>query len=571
MGPHSGFESVTSPSGKSTSGPLGASHMLVQSLSGLAAQAVNEGLLDEMLWIDVAGGGTDYSEWYTRTIARLHLEDRGLFKPWQVVERFTAKGIIKGYILYSYDYSEGELYQDRAGANCSINVATSLAGILKAILIEEGQEARAKELGLTMLLDAREISQEECFKRWRDQFNRHMLCTQDPKVPHCRAMAIAHNSFVFYSLGPLAQEAMEWLEPPSPVLGWNCGDEFSQTVIPSEYGHFQTATNWCLNLPLLSAGSELAQPAKIRNIDPAKIDWTDKRKAAAFVMSDGDNVQWLMGGFFLQSEASYWNSPAHGKFPFGWTSCLTQIVQVCPPTLEFAAQTQPANSALIEFGGGYYYPDHFGKRRTDQDLLAKHARKVWANMELAGSKILCVNCRDLASKEASHAFEIFVQEMPGLWGILAIQYAPYEGGDGKVFWVKRTDGIEIPVVTAKYALWGNANTLGPRIGTPAKVARLINKSSQEAIAGEPQTGDWTIVHAWSYFKHAPGADEDAENLPQESAVSQGGVRGVTPVEWCVERLAPSIHVVTPEELVWRLRMQHDPVQTSRILNLKEER
>lgn len=78
-------------------------------------------------------------------------------------------------------------------------------------------------------------------------------------------------------------------------------------------------------------------------------------------------------------------------------------------------------------------------------------------------------------------------------------------------------------------------------------------------------GHWTIVHAWSFFKEAPGNDEEAENIPQADAVSNGGVRGVVPVEWCVKRLSPTIHVVTPEELVWRLRMQHNAKQTEQIL------
>lgn len=200
MGPHSDFESVTSPSGKTSAGHLGASHMLAQSLVGLAAQAVNEGFLDEIPWIEVGGEGKDYSEWLSRTLDRLHLEDRGTFTPWQLVERFKTKGVIKGYILYSFDYSEGDLYQDRPGINCSVNVASSLCGILKGVLIEEGQEDRAKQAGLKLLLDARHMTQEECFRKWRDHFSRRMLCTQDPKVPHCRAMAMAHKVFVLYTL-----------------------------------------------------------------------------------------------------------------------------------------------------------------------------------------------------------------------------------------------------------------------------------------------------------------------------------------------------------------------------------
>jgi hypothetical protein len=67
-----------------------------------------------------------------------------------------------------------------------------------------------------------------------------------------------------------------------------------------------------------------------------------------------------------------------------------------------------------------------------------------------------------------------------------------------------------------------------------------------------------ICHAWSYFKKAPGADENAS--------TQGGVRGYSPVTWCAERLPPGIRVVSPAELAWRIRMEHDPSQTKRLLS-----
>ena len=49
---------------------------------------------------------------------------------------------------------------------------------------------------------------------------------------------------------------MKWLEPLSPILGWSGGDEFQATRLSSVYGHIQTATNWCMNLPVLMAGAE---------------------------------------------------------------------------------------------------------------------------------------------------------------------------------------------------------------------------------------------------------------------------------------------------------------------------
>jgi hypothetical protein len=35
----------------------------------------------------------------------------------------------------------------------------------------------------------------------------------------------------------------------------------------------------------------------------------------------------------------------------------------------------------------------------------------------------------------------------------------------------------------------------------------------------------------------------------------------SPVTWCAERLQPGIRVISPEEMVWRIRMHHDPMRT----------
>jgi hypothetical protein len=77
--------------------------------------------------------------------------------------------------------------------------------------------------------------------------------------------------------------------------------------------------------------------------------------------------------------------------------------------------------------------------------------------------------------------------------------------------------------------------------------------------------DWVIAHVWSYFRRAPGRDENAENMPQQQAGLRGGVRGFTPVQWCAERLPANIHVVCPEELVWRVRMKHNPEETRQVI------
>jgi len=547
--------------------PRTALQMMVQSVAGLAAKAVNEGRGNEMVWVN--NGNGDLEKWYARLVTQHpDLEKPGAFAPWDLVDRYAKQGIIKGYILYRSDKSKGEHNATLPGMNYSANVATSLAGLLDGIIVDEDLEQAAKAHGLKLLLDVREKTQLWCFGTYKNQFNRRMLCFQDPRIPHARDLAISQKVFTGYGSDEPTRLAMAWLEPLSPILGWNCGDEFANTDLSTRYGHIQTATDWCLNLPVLMAGTEKLNLPKATSFDPRKIDWNDSRSAISFIDTDGDNVQWLEGNFF--GNDGYWGNSERGKIPFGWSCCFDQLAQLCPQAIEYALATRSTNDWFIEWGGGYYYPDHFGLQRTNRwELLARHARRTWELMEKTNTRIIGFNFVQYDSPEARKAYEVFAGQTDGLLAILVFQYSAYEAGAGKTFWVKDRNGIEVPVITARYSIWEHANRR-ERAGTPAKIAREIRETVEKAPPGQLPRYDWVIDHVWSWFKRAPGADENAEDMPQENAAAEGGVRGYSPVTWCAERLPASVRVVSPEELIWRIRMRHDPLQTKKLMGQLHE-
>ncbi|HYA78984.1 MAG TPA: hypothetical protein VED19_00575 [Candidatus Nitrosopolaris sp.] len=542
--------------------PRVALQMMVQSVAGLAAQAVNEGRGDELVWVN--NGNGDLEKWYARLLARHpELATPGAFAPWELVDRYTKQGIIKGYILYRRDQSQSENNTDRPGMNCTVNVATSLAGLLDGIIVDEELEKGARARGLKLLLDVREKSQLWCFQAYKNQFNRRALCFQDPRAPHVRDLAIAQKVFTAYGNGEPATLAVAWLEPLSPILGWNCGDEFRNTDLSTRFGDIQTATDWSLNLPVLMAGTDKIETPHVKGFDPRTIDWNDQRSAVAFVDTDGDNVQWLEGNFF--GNDSYWSSPARGKIPFGWSCCFAHLAQLCPEAIEFAQATQSPNDGFIEWGGGYYYPDHFGLNRSNRwELLAQHARRTWAMMKQTNTRVVGFNFTRHDSPDALKAYEVFAGQTDGLLAILVFQYDRYEAGAGKIFWVKDRNGIEVPVITARYSIWNHENGR-ERSGTPAKVAREIRQTVENTPSSDLPRYDWVIAHAWSWFKKSSGDDENAEDMPQENAAAQGGERGYAPVLWCAQRLPAGIRIVGPEELIWRIRMKHNPQQTGQLI------
>jgi hypothetical protein len=540
----------------------GSVDMMVHSMAGLAAKSVNEGHGEEMAWVRT--DDADVVDW----LARRQQHDRRFtiretYEPWDLVARYAERRIIKGYILYRADRSAGETNAHRAGMDCSVNVATSLAGILDGIIIDETLEAAAKSHGLSLLADARNKSQDWCFKTYRDRFNRRMAVTQDPRKPNLRDLAIAQRAFTVFGYDEPTPTLMKWLDPLSPIAGWNGGDELRTTAMSSAQGHIQTGTDWCLNLTVLMAGTENATLPKATPLDPRIIDWNDKRSAVSFIASDGDNVQWIEGNFFRSREGTdYWNSPLRGRIPFGWSFCFAHLAQLCPEALEYAASTRSPNDWLAEWGGGYYYPDLFAKDRQNRwELLAAHARRTWSLMQKTNVAIIGFNVTKLDSADARKAYGTFAAQTDGLLAILVFQYDSYEAGGGEVFWVKDRNGVEIPVVSARYSIWEHQNGR-ERSGTPSKVAREIRETVERTRL--PRY-DWVNVHVWSYFREAPGTNEDGEDMPQEGAAGRGGVRGYAPATWCASRLPPTIAVVSPEELIWRVRMKHNAGQTIKLI------
>ena len=125
--------------------PHGPHHMLVQSMAGLAAKAVNEGRGEELVW--VTSTHRDLEAWFDRfradhpaiTVAEPQSH-------WELLDRLREQGIVQGYILYRWDTSPGKIAEDaeRPGIDMSVNVATSLAGILRGVLIDESLAAGSR-------------------------------------------------------------------------------------------------------------------------------------------------------------------------------------------------------------------------------------------------------------------------------------------------------------------------------------------------------------------------------------------------------------------------------------------
>jgi hypothetical protein len=539
---------------------------MVHSLAGLAALATSEGTASEMVWINLARNDS-YRIWLDDVVklsgARLEKDE----EPWALARHFIKTGVVKGYILYQADLSSRTIYAEHSteapAYDCSINVATTAAPFLRGMLIEQSLEPKARELGLTCLLDARGKTEAWAFDTYSKSANRHVLHCIDPKISHCRDFSIATKSLCIFGQNAVSGRVMNWCEPNSPVIGWNEGDEYDQTLQMSRAGLFQTATNWSLNMPVLSC---LRPPADLpwdrlrlnlrSSLFPLDLDWPQNTHYTAFVLTDGDNLQWYMGSFISNSLA-YWSSPARGEFAMGWTAPVVGLAKTCLPALNYLAATQSPRDEFIVLGGeGYFYPEEYGADRKDEErkLLRSHIAQMRPYLEQMGVRVAMSNNFAWDSPRAKIGYEIFADEIPSLAGQLAIQYSPYNAGLGKMLWIKNAAGDPVPVISARYAIWGNQTQL-PRNGPPALIASMINKAQYKGDPTSEDYFDWTTVHCWSYFREAKeNPSLLGEEVEQSRAREPGVQRGIAPVLWAVRRLNPHVRVVSSEELIWRTRL-----------------
>ena len=524
--------------------------VLVQTLAGLVAYSFRKHGTGEFLWLD--NGTASYAEWLKREKAYTGcklLEDRA-YTTWELVDRYRQQGILKGYILYKKDPAKRPLYEGKP-LNTSVNVANALCPILSGVAVEETLETDARTHGLKCLLDVREKDETWLWQEYGKKFSRDLIARQDPLNAIMRAEITAMGAMPVSECGPLYTEVLEACRAGSPVLGWGIGMEDEQTGPSSRFGLFQTATNWCANLQITSAGKTGLNypfkpfPAPVSSPKPPAAN--DNTRYVSFILSDGDNVQWLMLNFCQGEEAQqYWAAPARGKIPFGWTTCAMDLLQLCPYTLDYLRETATPNDDFVLLGGGYYYPDWFGQARPEKNLLARQAHRTEKYVNKCGITGYMVNVQDWNSDVAIKAYETYTKEMPSINGIFVIQYAPYTGGHGAIRWVARADGSKIPVVTARNAIWAQRGQ-DPWEGSPTRVATMLNEWASKPIQKPEDRFAWVIVHAWSWFRQPsndPASSEEVDQTKNYPGISDIA-RGYLPATWCAERLSPQIKLVTP--------------------------
>jgi len=408
-----------------------------------------------------------------------------------LLTHFASK--VQGYILCTAKES-------------SVNVAMSLSGILNAVAIPFDIEQTAINAGLTKVLDVRGKDENWALTNYGTQFSKNIAsyqnCTDD------RALFVGDYSAFAGALqfwdndpnGTLSTSAFGRMNKGAAIFGY----------VPSEYNTVDQLSKKSLVLHPSDFSPNLSTLSNIPTVLPKQKDPIKRFEVVpnvhtvCFVISDGDNIQWLSGS---SDNTNNWGSPDRGRLNLGWT--ISPAFAELAPVMykKYVQNTLTTNEGRNQLlagpsGRGYFFPSDFPNLVNECKLLNEYMKKA----DLSIVNILDV---DIAAHNPAEYLK-----QSNIDALFYYTYgANYTGMNGKISWYK-----DKPSIGGRYTLWGT-------LSSPESLAANLNKASTNINA---EAGYSLIpVHVWS--------------------------RDVDDILDCIKRLGPNVRVVAPDEFVWLVR------------------
>ncbi|VUD62793.1 hypothetical protein TDB9533_03112 [Thalassocella blandensis] len=271
--------------------------------------------------------------------------------PWTLVSKYRSE--LNGIIVYDPAVPD------------TINLATTLAGSRRALIAAPHLISRltAAPYNLPVVEDLRgrysnkiQVYQSMLNDYWPNLTHR-VVVGINPNVHRAavREYAVAIEAATIWLNPAVAEESellnqfLQRMSPGANFLGWWPSEE--QGVSRASQFNIPTiASDWSTNLTFHSGLS--------RNINiptkPAK-PALEKKIYVAFVLSDGDNLQYVE-----HLMRKLWNNPDRGSVPIGWT-VSPAMADVMPGALNFYYNSATPNDNLIAgpSGYGYTYPNQW--------------------------------------------------------------------------------------------------------------------------------------------------------------------------------------------------------------------
>jgi hypothetical protein len=474
-----------------------AKKLLLFSLQGITARSAAR------IYYNETNASADYFKHVRRLVGRgyMHAEVEDF---WSLFDKYKSEINGSGYILV--DCGKGVE---------GINAATTAAGAEKWLIADISLESRLISLGYEKKLDTVKtpLSQEEAFEKYKDKLNKSILIHQKPEIADLRDYAVAVKAFSFYTHETEAdtefrKKVFAWADDDIPVLGWN-DDELRFIESASLYGKFTVPADWANNLSYLS-GAECS--AAVQKKSDKEIIPDRKKHYAAFVVSDGDNIQWLLRNF---SRASLFGQRLRNSLPYkiSWT-VSPSLSELAPSVMQGLYDDGGEYDSFIAgvSGAGYInplrYPNLDGFAEGTAALMKKSDLRVVTLLDDNG-----INGDGLAAEKLAN-YSRHAEIDGGIWELDPDRYGD---GKGKIFW-----SADKPFMSVRLSLWHPSN----RMGAVTKAwLRAQAQKVNSAVRNPYQIDGYTVinVHPWTMT--------------------------MKDIDYFVSRLAPDVTIISAPEMI----------------------
>lgn len=279
--------------------------------------------------------------------------------PWSLVNEFAAH--VDGYILYTVDDGDG-----------SINAASSLAGLLNALPVTASLEASARERGLSMVADVRGRDEDWILDNYWEQLNHRLIIEAAESIPyHLRDLAAKERAMVFFDGtqdSPWRTRLMARMEDDAVVMGWGKIDGSENGFIRNSgtQGVHYIPSDWARNLSVFGGFEPRSAYRQKTHDEP---EYEEDVHYVAFVISDGDNMQWTMN---RGMSPRWWGNAARGEFDVGWTF-PPHLMELAPTIMDWHYDTASAGPGRDNFvvgpsGMGFFFPSDYPDAELDLHL-----------------------------------------------------------------------------------------------------------------------------------------------------------------------------------------------------------
>lgn len=440
-----------------------AEQTMITTLQGIVSSKSNE-----QIYI-LSDSEPDYKLWLEDLRKNYNVKYKVIKNPWKLLKTF--KSYVDGYILYTTFNPP------------SINNACSLASLKNSLAIDEAIEEMVKEQGLTKLVkDCRNTDKYWAFNTlWDSGLNHSTVIEISPDKPMVlRDYAITSKSLVFYedniNDSSFRESIFKSMDDNGHCLGWG-PDEHTNVTIASKYGIDVTAADWSYNLSVLSSYPSTPQKQK----QDTNFKGEDGVHYVTFIMSDGDNQQWMLGSNY--SAKNWFGSNYRGDFNLGWS--INKSLYYLAPTV-FHKYYDSANSSKYfdnfvtsPSGNGYMYPSKFPINKLDSytNILSEYMKNVDQNyvLILDDEALYKTNVWD---KYTSH---------DNIHGLLYLNYYKNNSYEGKIVWSNNK-----PIVSCRDLLWWGLESENNLIDN---INKRINLGYTDIK--NPNSYSFVYVHVWS--------------------------------------------------------------------------